>query len=50
MPQGFSNGFLKTESEEIMELFNEIARIDDEIAKAKSQQSSIQRQLLSLEL
>lgn len=48
MPQGFSNGFLKTESEEIMELFNEIAQIDDEIAKAKSQQSSIQRQLLSL--
>ena len=45
MPQGFSNGFLKTESEEIMEMFNEIARIDAEIAKVKSQQSSIQRQL-----
>ena len=45
MPQGFSNGFLKTKSEEIMEMFNEIARIDTEIAKVKSQQSSIQRQL-----
>ena len=45
MPQGFSNGFLKTKSEEIMEMFNEIARIDTEIAKDKSQQSSIQRQL-----
>lgn len=45
MPQGFSNGFLKTESEEIMEMFNEIAKIDAEIVKVKNQKSSIQRQL-----
>ena len=48
MPQGFSNGFLKTDSEEIMETFFEIARIDAEIAKLKSQQSSIERQLALL--
>ena len=45
MPQGFSNGFLKTDSEEIMEMFNEIAKIEAEIAKAKSSISSIQRQI-----
>lgn len=45
MPQGFSNGFLKTDSEEIMEMFNEIAKIEAEIAKAKSSISGIQRQI-----
>lgn len=45
MPQGFSNGFLKTESVEIMDMFNEMARLDDAIAHLKSQQSSVQRQL-----
>ena len=45
MPQGFSNGFLKTESEEIMDMFSEMARLDDEISKLKSEQSSLKRQL-----
>ena len=45
MPQGFSNGFLKTESVEIMDMFIEMARLDETIIKFKNQQSSIQRQL-----
>lgn len=49
MPQGFSSGFLKTDSEEIMDMFNEIARIESEIEKVKSQQSNIQRQLSTLQ-
>ncbi len=48
MPQGFSAGYLTTDSEEITELFNEMARIDDEITKAKSRKSTIQTQLSML--
>ena len=48
MPQGFSNGYLKTESLEMMEMFTEIGRIEAEIEKVKQQQSSIQRRLSSL--
>ena len=48
MPQGFSNGFLKTDSDEIMEMFNEIASLDDQIAKIKSSQATIKRQLEAL--
>lgn len=48
MPQGFSNGFLKTESMEIMDMFNEMARLDELIVKLKNQQSSIQKQISSL--
>jgi len=45
MPQGFSNGFLKTDSTEIMDMFNEMAVLDDKIAKLRSSQSSVKRQL-----
>ena len=45
MPQGFSNGFLKTESTEIMEMFNEIASLDDKISSLKSSQTVIKHQL-----
>lgn len=31
MPQGFSNGFLKTDSSEIMDMFNKKAVLDDKI-------------------
>lgn len=48
MPQGFSNGFLKTDSTEIMDMFNEIAVLDDRISKLKSSQSTIKHQLESL--
>lgn len=48
MPQGFSAGFLTTDSEEIMKLFYEMARIDDEISKAKSRKSTIQTQISML--
>lgn len=48
MPQGFSNGFLKTDSTEIMVMFDEMAHLDDKIAKFKSQQSTIQRQIALL--
>lgn len=48
MPQGFSNGFLKTDSTEIMEMFNEIAVLDDKISKLKSSQSTIKHQLETL--
>lgn len=45
MPQGFSNGFLNTESTEIMEMFNEMAKLDDAVSKLKSKQANLQRQL-----
>ena len=45
MPQGFSNGFLKTDSVEIMEIFNEIAALDSNILKLKRAQISIEHQL-----
>lgn len=48
MPQGFSNGFLKTDSSEIMDMFNEMAVLDDKIAKLKSSQSSAIRYLSAL--
>lgn len=45
MPQGFSSGFLKTDSIEIMEMFNEMAVLDAKIASLRSSQSSVKRQL-----
>lgn len=45
MPQGFSSGFLKTDSIEIMEMFNEMAVLDAKIASLRSSQSSMKRQL-----
>ena len=48
MPQGFSNGFLKTDSTEIMDMFNEMAVLDDKVAKLKSSQSTVKRQLETL--
>lgn len=45
MPQGFSKGFLRTESTEIMEMFNTMAKLDDAVSKLKSQQEYLQRQL-----
>lgn len=45
MPQGFSNGFLNTDSSEIMEMFNEMAKLDDTVSKLKSKQANLQRQL-----
>lgn len=45
MPQGFSKGFLSTESTEIMEMFNTMAKLDDSVSKLKSQQAYLQRQL-----
>lgn len=45
MPQGFSKGFLRTESTEITEIFNTIAKLDDVVSKLKSQQAYLQRQL-----
>lgn len=35
MPQGFSNGYLKTQSCEIMEIFSKIAFLDDKIKQLK---------------
>ena len=48
MPQGFSNGFLKTDSAEIMDMFNEMAVLDDKIAKLKRSQVSVKYQLETL--
>ena len=48
MPQGFSNGFLKTDSTEIMDLFNEMAVLDDKVTKLKRSQSAVRRQLETL--
>ena len=48
MPQGFSNGFLKTDSAEIMDMFNEMAVLDDKVTKLKSSQSAVRRQLETL--
>ena len=48
MPQGFSNGFLKTDSTEIMDMFNEMAVLDDKIAKLRSSQISVKHQLETL--
>lgn len=45
MPQGFSNGFLNTKSTEIMEMFIEMAKLDDIVSKLKIQQTNLQRQL-----
>lgn len=48
MSQGFSNGFLKTDSTEIMDMFNEMAVLDDKIAKLRSSQISVKHQLETL--
>ena len=48
MPQGFSKGFLKTDSTEIMDMFNEIAVLDDKVTKLKSSQSAARHQLETL--
>lgn len=48
MPQGFSSGFLKTDSAEIMEMFSEIALLDDKISKLKNSQSSLKLQIETL--
>lgn len=48
MPQGFSNGFLRTDSTEIMDMFNEMARLDNAITALRSQKASLERQLSTL--
>lgn len=48
MPQGFSNGFLKTDSTEIMDMFSEMAVLDNKITKLKSSQATVKRQIETL--
>lgn len=48
IPQGFLNGFLKTDSTEIMDMFNEIEILNKKITKLKSSQSTAKRQLETL--
>ncbi len=50
LPQGFTDGFLKIESEEIMTLFTEMANYDETIKKLKSKQKVIKTQLSGLQL
>lgn len=48
MPQGFSNGFLKTDSVEIMEIFNELAALDSSILKLRSSKSAVEHLIKTL--
>ena len=48
MPQGFSKGFLKTDSTEIMDLFNEMSVLDDKVARLKGFQSTVKYKLEAL--
>lgn len=45
MPQGFTKGFLKTNSEEIMEIFKKIAVLDKKISELKNIKSTVKRQI-----
>lgn len=49
MPQGFSNGYLKTDSCEIMEIFKQIAFLDDKIKNLKRMQAITKQKLAKLE-
>lgn len=50
LPKGFTDGFLKIESKEIMTLFTEMANYDETIKKLKSKQKVIKSQLSGLQL
>lgn len=48
VPQSFSGGFLKTESTEITEIFNKMARLDDVISDLKKRQLNLQMEFKRL--